>query len=139
MGLSYRILLFDDNDSCHRLSNARFNRLIRGEQGECLAEYAGNRLRYAMVILEMAGRKPLSIVQIDYNLMPLDAEGRIVREEQEKGLHLVSEFTSPFTKEESAGKMIDARGRFAKKRYEQEYKWKPTPEIEKAIVAVVFG
>ncbi|HEB30601.1 MAG TPA: hypothetical protein ENI15_06965 [Spirochaetes bacterium] len=139
MGLSYRIFLFDDNDSCHRLSNARFNRLIRGEQGECLSEYAGKRLRYVMVILEMAGRKPLSIVQIDYNLMPLDAEGRIIREEQEKELRLVFEFTSPFTKDESAGKIIDGRSRFAKKRYEQEFKWTPSPEIEKAIVAAIFG
>jgi len=54
-------------------------------------------------------------------------------------LRLVSEFTSPFTKDESAGKIIDARSRFAKKRYEQEYKWEPTPEIEKAIEAAVFG
>ncbi len=63
----------------------------------------------------------------------------IVREEQEKELRLVSEFTSPFTKDESAGKIIDVRSRFAKKRYEQEYKWEPTPEIEKAIEAAVFG
>ena len=139
MGLSHRIFIIDDNDSLHRLSNARFDRLFRGEQGECLPQYAGKRVRYAMVILEMAGRKPLSIVQIDYCLMPLDAEGRIDRKEQEKEIRLVFEFTSPLVKDKGDGKIIDARSHFAKKRYEQEFKWTPSPEIEKAIVAAVFG
>jgi len=84
MGLGYRIFLIDDNDSLYRLSNANFERLNRGEAGECLPQYAGKRVRYAMVVLEVAGRKPLSIVRIEYYLMPFDAEGRIDRTEQER-------------------------------------------------------
>ena len=46
---------------------------------------------------------------------------------------------SPILKEEHPGKFIDARSRFAKTRYEQEFKWSPGPEIQKAIITAVFG
>jgi hypothetical protein len=35
--------------------------------------------------------------------------------------------------------VIDARTHFAKKRYEHEFKWTPTPEIQAAIVSEIFN
>jgi hypothetical protein len=34
--------------------------------------------------------------------------------------------------------VIDAQHRFAKRRYEHEFKWKPSPKIEQAIMAAIF-
>lgn len=45
----------------------------------------------------------------------------------------------PLLGEEDSEQLIDARHRFAKKRYDSEYRWKPTAEIEAAIVAAIFG
>ena len=35
-------------------------------------------------------------------------------------------------------KVIDAQHRFAKRRYEHQFKWKPSPKVEEAIVPAIF-
>ena len=138
MGTGFRIFLVDDDNFLHRLSMARYERLLRHEPAERLKEYAGKHVRCAKVVLEVAGRNPLSISYIEYFLLPLDAEGRIDITEQEKEAHLAVEVLPFITEEQSSGQVIDARSHFAKKRYEHEFKWTPTPEIQAAIVAAIF-
>ncbi len=142
MGIGFRVFLIDDNDSLQRLSMARYQRLVDGESGERLLQYAGKRVRCAMVCLEVERRTPQSIIRIDYTIMPFDKKGRIDRSEQEKEMRLIAEFMSPLSsifEEERTGKIVDARSQFAKKRYEQEFRWAPRPEIEEAIIATIFG
>jgi hypothetical protein len=95
-----------------------------------------------MVYLEVEGRKPQSIIRIDYQIIPLDEQGRIDRSEREKEMRLVFESMSPLLsifKKDRPEKIFDARSKFAKKRYEQEFKWSPTPEIQEAIMSAIFG
>ena len=142
MGIGSRVFLINDDDSLHRLPVKRYERLFNGEPGEQLPQHAGKRVRCAAVYLEVKERKPQSIIRIDYNFLVFDAEGRIDKSEQEKELRLVFEFTSPFSgisEKESSAKIVDARSQFAKKRYEQEFKWSPSPEIEEAIMTAIFG
>jgi len=54
-------------------------------------------------------------------------------------MRLAADSMPPLLEDELPGKIIDARRHFAKKRYEQEFQWTPTPEIEKAIVDAIFG
>ncbi len=142
MGIGFRIFLIDDNDSPQRLAMARYQRLIDDESGERLPQHAGKRVRCAMVYLEVERRIPQSIIRIDYKIIPYDDKGRIDRLEQEKEMRLVAEFMpslSSIFEEERSGKIVDARGQFAKKRYEQEFGWAPKPEIEEAIITAIFG
>ena len=44
----------------------------------------------------------------------------------------------PLPADEERGGVIMAQHKFAKKRYDELYRWKPTPEIEAAIVNAVF-
>ncbi len=74
--------------------------------------------------------------------MPFDEKGRIDKSEQEKEMRLAVEFVSPLSsifEEERTGKIVDARSQFAKKRYEQEFRWAPRPGIEEAIITAIFG
>ncbi len=142
MGIGFRVFLIDDNDSLHRLPMARYERLLDSVPGERLPQYAGKRVRCAMVYLEVEGRKPQSIIRIDYQIIPLDEQGRIDRSEREKEMRLVFESMSPLLsifKEDRPEKIFDARSKFAKKRYEQEFKWSPSPEIQEAIMSAIFG
>ena len=43
------------------------------------------------------------------------------------------------TSEDISRKVVDVEHRFLQKRYENRYLWKPTPEIEEAIVKATFG
>ncbi len=92
-----------------------------------------------MVVLELAGRKPISMIHIDYYMLAFDDEGYIDPAELEKEARLAVEALPPYIDEEQSGRVIDARSHFAKKRYEHEFKWTPTPEIQAAIVSEIFN
>ena len=138
MGIGCRVFLVDDNDSLQRLSLARLERLLHFDGRENLKQYAGKRVRCAMIFLEVAGRQVLSIRNIDYFLLPFDAKGRINKKEWEKGLRLGMELLPPLLNEEHPKQVINASHRFAKRRYEHEFKWKPSRKVEDAIMAAVF-
>jgi hypothetical protein len=78
MGIGLRIFVVHDNDSIQRLSLACYERLIRRDPEERLPQYAGKRIRYAMTVLELANRKPVEIIKIQYALLSFDSEGRSI-------------------------------------------------------------
>jgi hypothetical protein len=92
-----------------------------------------------MAIVEVAGRKPLEIRRIQYSFLHFESEGRIDPAQREGEARLAMEMLPPQAEEEERPHVVDARYRFAKKRFDDEYKWTPTPEIEAAIVEAIFG
>jgi hypothetical protein len=139
MGIGIQVFLVDDNDSLQRLPMARLDRLLHFDRGESLPQYAGKRIRCAMVFLQVVGRQVLSIRNADYFLLPFDDKGRIDKKEWEKGMRLGMELLPPLLNEQNPKKVINASHRFAKRRYEHEFKWKPSRKVEEAVVASVFG
>ncbi len=73
MGTGCRFFLVDDNDSLQRIPMARLDRLLHFDRRESLPQYAGKRIRYAMVFVDVAGRQVLSIRNADYFLLAFDA------------------------------------------------------------------
>jgi len=138
MGIACRVFFADDNDSLQPIPMARLNRLLHFDQRESLQQYAGKRVRCAMVFLEVAGRQVLSIRNVDYFVLQFDAKGRIDKKEWEKGMRLGMELLPSVLNEEHPRKVISAQHRFARRRYEHEFKWKPSRKVENAIVAAVF-
>ena len=139
MGVSVRVFLVDDNDSLQRISMARLDRLLHFDRAANFPQYAGKRMRCAMVFVEVAGRRVLSIRNIDYFLLMFDDEGRINKEEWEKGMSLGMELLPFIPDKEHPKQVINAQHRFAKRRYEHEFKWKPSRKVEEAIVAAILG
>jgi hypothetical protein len=139
MGVGCRVLLIDDNDSLQRISMVRLNRLLHFDRRESFQQYAGKRVRCAMVFLEVAGRRVLSIRNIDYFWLSFDDKGRIDKKEWEKGMRLGMELLPSLKDEQYPNQVIDAQHRFAKRRYEHEFKWNPSRKVEEAIVDFVFS
>ena len=52
MGIGSRIFLFTDDNSLERFSLRRYERLLRHDPTERLPQYAGKRLRHALVVLD---------------------------------------------------------------------------------------
>ena len=138
MGIGLRIFFINDDESLQPLAMAKYNRLLRRDPKECLIRYAGKRVRYALVVVDLADRKPVEILQIQYAILKFDSEGRIDSNEQEREWLLAVEVLPPYTDEQLSSQVIDARHHFAKKRYDNEYKWVPSPEIEAAIRKAIF-
>ena len=139
MGLGYQIFFIDNNDSLKRISMAQYERLFRGEHGDCLKQYEGKRVRCAMVVINVKDRNPQSIAWIDCHRIPFDKDGRLDYGQWENEMRLIGDLFDPIFKKECRDNIIDARNLFAKKRYDSEVKWSLTAEIEDAIEEAIFG
>jgi hypothetical protein len=139
MGIGVRVFFVENEGRVKRISLKRFQRLIdSGQNVERLPEYAGQRLRIAVVILEVKGRKPVAIERIDRSILVFDGTGRVDRrQEQKQGRLAVASLPWPMP-ESSETSVIDARSRFAKKRIAHEYSWRLTPDVEEAIERAIF-
>ena len=138
MGITVWIFIVNDDDSIQRFPLARFERLIERDPNERLPQYAGKRVRYVEGAVELEQRKPVDILRILYLILPLDSEGRIDAAEQERGRRLGAEMMPPIVMDRDSKQVIEAGYRFAKKRFDNEYRWIPTPEIEAAILKAIF-
>jgi len=139
MGIGCRVFLVDDNDSLQRLPMTRLERLLHFDRRESLQQYAGKRVRCAMVFLEVAGRRVLAIRNIDYFWLSFDDKGRINKKEWEKRMRLGMDLLPSILDGECPKQVINAQHRFARRRYEHEFKWKPSRMVEQAIVAAILG
>lgn len=130
----FRIFFVNDDISLQCISLALFDRLCRRDPEDRLPQYAGKQVRYALVILDVEKRKPEEIFQIHYGILPFNSEGRIDADAQKRERRLAMEVLPSTATEQEPRQIVDARHLFAKKRYNQEYKWMPSPEMKEAIV-----
>jgi hypothetical protein len=139
MGLGTRIFIVRADDSLQRLSLKRYNRLIKGYPDDGLMQYAGKRIRYALIVLEMINRKPAEILMAEYSFLAFDSKGLLDAGEREKAARLAMDSLEPILPGKKPERVIDAKHKFAKKRFDDRYIWKPTPDIETAIQRAIFG
>jgi len=66
MGLSCCFFLLDENDVLHRLSNAKFDQMLRRPAQHRLPRFAGARVRMASVIVGLEDRKPIRVVRTNF-------------------------------------------------------------------------
>ena len=138
MGTSIRIFFVDDDGAIKRFPLARYLRLTERDQNEHLPEYANTRVRCVEAAIELEQRKPVGILRLLYIILVFDAEGRLDATEKEKEWQLNAETAPPFLEQESK-QIVDARHRFAKRRFHHRYRWEPTQEIEFAVMEALFG
>ena len=139
MELGTRIFIVKEDDSLQRLSLKRYNRLIKGHPDEGLMQFAGKRIRYALIVLEMINRKPIEVLMAEYSFLAFDSKGRLDASEREKAARLAMDTLEPILPGKKPERLIDAKHKFAKKRFADRYLWKPTSEIESAIQKAIFG
>ena len=138
MGLGTRIFIVKEDDSLERLSLKKFNGLTKGYSDERLLKLAGKRMRYALIVLEMIDRKPVEILMTEYSFLTFDSEGRLDANEREDTARLAMDTPDPIAPEPKSGKVINVKHRFAKKKFDDRYIWKPAPETKAAIEAIIF-
>ena len=132
MSIGVRIM-FLDGDRIIRVSQRRFERLVDRDLNEAMPEYVGQRIRCAMVYVQLADRKPVEVVRIDYMVLPLDPEGRLDADLQSRKMMLAGEMFG-FGMTGTAERVVDFGPYLAEKQYRAEYKWKPTENEERALV-----
>jgi hypothetical protein len=72
MGLSCRLFLVDENDVLYRLSNAKFDQMLRRPAEHRFPRFAGARVRMASVIVGLEDRKPIRVVRTNFSILSFD-------------------------------------------------------------------
>ena len=96
-------------------------------------------MRYILAVVDLANRIPVSILRIECSYLTFDSEGKIDTAHIEKGSNMLFDSLEPFPDGESPPEVIDARHRFARKRFENEYLWEPKQEIITEMMEAIFG
>jgi len=137
MGVGLRIFIVNDDDSLERLSLKKYERLMQRAPDISFPQYAGKRVRYAEVTIEFENRKPVEILRMEYFIMHFDSKGRIDGTVRDDIMSLGVNLTPPiYFKNDPV--VIDAQHHFDKKRFDHQFRWKSTPDIEMAILKSIF-
>ena len=138
MGLSIRIFIVEYDDIIKRLPLARYEQLLRRDPNERLLEYTDKRVRYALIVVDLFNRRPIEIVKDEFGFLSFDDEGRLNLSELVKEESLAFDMLAPLFPDQTNGRVIDARHKFAKKRYSNKFSWAPTDEIIATIAEAIF-
>ena len=139
MGLGTRIFIVNDDDTLKRMPMKSNHRLFKRHPEEQFLEYANNRIRYVLVVLELKNRKPVEILRIQYSYLAFDQKGRLREDERARAARLSMEMIKPSLSEQESNHIINAGYKFAKKRFYREFRWEPSAELEAAIFKAIFG
>ena len=139
MGLSIRVFIVEDDNTIKRLPMIRFERLLNRDPNEKLSKYAGKRVRYALIVVDLVNRRPIEIVKDEFAYLNFDDEGRLELSEHEQAESLAFDMLNFFSLKQKDKRVIDARHKFARKRYFDKYRWEPSDETIAAISEAIFG
>lgn len=137
MGFGFRVFIFDNNN-IKQISLAKYNRLIHGYKNESIPEYAGKRIRTAVVIVETENRKPMNILNIDCEYVNVDKDGKFDQSEREEKMIDAMRMMDIPTDNDSPKNVIDSSSHFAQKRFRNKYLWTPTDHEIQMIKEQIF-
>ena len=100
MGLSIRIFIVEEDNTIKRLPLARYERLLKRDPNESLPKYAGKRIRYALIVVDLINRRPIEIVKDEFAYFDFDEEGRLKISEHEQKESLAFDMLSFFSLEQ---------------------------------------
>jgi hypothetical protein len=125
-------LFIDEDDTIQKISNAKIKKLFNYEIG--LPKYANKKIRTVHAIVESQGNEITGILQIWYNILTLDNQGKLDQNDMEQYKKLIINSAFSFSEEnKNNSNIIDASEYFLTKRIEREYNWNPSTELETKI------
>ena len=137
MGLSCRLFLLDGNDVLYRLSNAKFDQMLRHPAEHRFPRFAGARVRMATVIVGLEDRKPIRVIRTNFSILSFDKTGRFDLAAYEQPLRARMDLAFRALQNETAGsmKVIEAAEQFV----DRGGRWEPSRAVASAIEKLALG
>ncbi len=137
MRLSSRLFFVDADDLLYRMPVSAFHRLFQPDATARVPAFAGQRVRLASVVIEVAGTVVLGARRLDFDVLEFDADGRL--DARRYGAQQVARLNAMV----SAGLgvdtalfgVVDATDRFKAR----GGTWTPCPELRRRIEAAACG
>lgn len=135
MGIGFRCFIFEKDAALRRIPTRKLDRVFRGE--ECLPEYAGEKVRYAQILVALENQKPVDIIRSDCSFIILDADGRIVESEIQRAIFLAGSMMEPIFLSPDDN-VVDMTPDISKRIFREEFIWTPTDAEMNAIEEAIF-
>ena len=75
MGLTSRRFLIDKDGVIYRMSNMRFERMVRNPNNELIPDFANQRIRCADLVIELVDRRPAGVCRETFAILDFDHRG----------------------------------------------------------------
>ena len=132
-----RIFIVNDDDTVDDLPVWQYEKLLRRDPDFAILRYAGRKIRYVSVVVESAEQTPPKVINAQYSYLTFDSNGHLDVDERGLKANLALGMLPPLYRDPD-DQMVDARQRFVRKRYQDQYKWQPTPDILAEIRKMLF-
>jgi hypothetical protein len=136
MSLGTRVMFVDD-DRITRVSLRRFERLFQGDPTETMPECAGQRVRCAVVYVDLTMRKPTGVARVDYMVLTFGPDGRLDEAKQYREGALVGEMMGRAVVRASEP-VVEFGPYLAGRQYRTEFKWEPTAQQAEAVIGIAL-
>lgn len=135
MSVSHREFLFREDGTVVRIPNPKMWEVYCGRQP--LKEFAGKKVRWLSVLVELKDRKPIRIFRPSATMLYFDRRG-FMRKDKERE-HRQSRRDAGFSWEGTPGRAKETEAqRKARERLQPEWEWEPTPEEKAAVEKLIW-
>ena len=137
MGIGCRRFIVDDEGKLVRLRNTIFERLLRDPQHHTMPALAGQRVRMAEILVQLADRRPIRVVRRVYYVVSFDEAGRLdtTRFQEQQWALAESALDRVFTVPGDDDRVLDAASRFIA----QGGQWRPSNDLAQRIDDAALG
>ncbi|MFZ4480990.1 MAG: hypothetical protein ACOYNZ_13975 [Rhodoferax sp.] len=137
MRLSNRRFLIANDDVFYRISNVKFERMMRDPGSERLPLFSSQRIRMADLVIELLDREPQAVCREAFSIIQFDDEGQcdVLRYDSQQ-IALVNAMLAPFLPSDRTGRdVVEAADRFVA----QGGSWTPTDSLRNQIEKAALG
>jgi hypothetical protein len=137
MGLSSKLFLLTADDVMHTLAGTAYMRMLRQEAGARLPDFAGQRVRLASLVVELASMSPLRVVHRTFSIIEIDRDGLLdVARLNAQQIARMDSFLAPVLQQPAPARpVVDATSRFVAR----GGSWQPDDLLMRRIDAAALG
>jgi len=133
--ISTRYFFVIEDDEILQVSNAKFDRLLKGSSDEKTQKFSGKRIRTAEIVVKLLNRKPVKVIQANYFYLYFDKKGIIDLDRfVSDGLIVANAGLPLFFSETVEDNIIHAEQKFYKRKRDHAVWWKPPMLLERNIL-----
>ncbi len=131
MEVGFRVFFVEDDGSLRNIPWPTYVGLYFEFPSIRFPEYAGKAVRCVHVVIEMADRKPVGLLESIFFITHFNAEGGMDQEKKVERQRLAVDIRGGRSEKVSGKSVIDMRPRLSERRYDHEFRWSPT-QVETA-------
>ncbi len=130
------MFLLTPDGAPRRLAEADFARLCQDDRGWGLPDFAGQRIRWASLVVELSNRQPVRVVHRSLGFLQFDDTGRLDVDRMNRDqVARVDALVTPVLAPRPNGTVIHASNRFAAR----GGMWKPDADLSAKLNAAALG